>query len=129
MNIIIGDAQFKVRFGLRLLLEQQPGWRVSGEAEEAQTLLENVLAGRPDLVLLDWELPGMEAEELLTVLRQSCPDLRVISISGKDELRQAALLAGADLFAYKADSPEKLLGMIRGIESGIASGLRNRPSQ
>ena len=113
LNILIGDAQPRVRYGLRLLLEQQPGWRVAGEAEEAQELLEAVQCGCPDLVLLDWELPGMPAQELLTVIRQACPHLRVVFMSGKDEIRQMALQAGADVFAYKADPPEKLLRLIR----------------
>lgn len=115
MNILIGDSQPRVRYGLRLLLEQQPGWRVIGEAEDAQTLLEAVRFGCPDLVLLDWELPGMPAQELLTAIRQACPHLWVIFMSGKDELSQMALQAGADIFAYKADPPEKLLGLIRGL--------------
>ena len=115
LNILIGDAQPRVRFGLRLLLEQQPGWRVAGEAVDAQALIKAVLSSCPDLVLLDWELPGMPARELLAVLRQACPHLGVIFMSGKDELRQAVLQAGADVFAYKADPPEKLLGLIRGL--------------
>jgi DNA-binding NarL/FixJ family response regulator len=127
MNILIGDASPRVRFGLRLLLEQQPGWRVAGEAEEAQALLEEVRCGCPDLVLLDWELPGMPAQELLTVIRQACPHLWVVFMSGKAELRQMALQAGADVFAYKADPPEKLLGLIRGlvVESVDSSPLMN----
>jgi DNA-binding NarL/FixJ family response regulator len=115
LNILIGDAQPRVRFGLRLLLEQQPGWRVAGEAEDVQALLDQIRSGYPDLVLVDWELPGMPANELLTVIRQACPRLWVIFMSGKDELRQSALQAGADVFAYKADPPEKLLGLIRGL--------------
>ena len=113
LNILIGDVQPRVRFGLHVLLEEQPGWRVAGEANDAQTLLDRIRDGCPDLVLLDWELPGMPAEELLATIRRACPDLRVIFMSGKDELRQTALQAGADVFAYKADPPEKLLRLIR----------------
>jgi len=120
LNIMIGDAQPRVRFGLRLLLEQQPGWRVAGEVEDAQALLDEVRGGCPDLVLLDWELPGMPAQELLTAIRQACPHLRVVFMSGKDELRQMALQAGADVFAYKADPPEKLLGLMQGLENGLS---------
>jgi DNA-binding NarL/FixJ family response regulator len=113
MNILIGDAQPRVRFGLRLLFEQQPGWNVEGEVEDAQALLEAVRLGCPDLVLLDWELPGIPAEELLALIRQKCPRLGVVFMSGKLELRSMALLAGADIFAYKADPPEKLLEQIQ----------------
>ena len=124
LNILIGDASPRVRFGLRILLEQQPGWRVVGDAEDAQALLESVRCGCPDLVLLDWELPGMPAQELLTEIRRSCPYMRVIYMSGRDELRQMVLQAGADVFAYKADPPEKLLGLIRGL---IAESVASAP--
>jgi len=113
MNILIGDAQPRIRFGLRLLFEQQPGWNVTGEVDDAQALLDAVRRGCPDLVLLDWELPGIPAEELLALIRQHCPCLGVVFMSGKLELRSMALLAGADIFAYKADPPEKLLEQIR----------------
>jgi DNA-binding NarL/FixJ family response regulator len=114
MNILIGDAQPRVRFGLRLLFEQQPGWNVAGEADDAQALLDAARLGSPDLVVLDWELPGMPAEELLAQIRQQCPRLGVVFMSGKIELRSIALLSGADIFVYKADPPEKLLEQIRG---------------
>ena len=114
MNILIGDAQPRIRFGLRLLFEQQPGWNVAGEVDDAQALLDAVRLGCPDLVLLDWELPGIPAEELLAQIRQQCPCLGVVFMSGKIELRSMVLLAGADIFAYKADPPEKLLEQIRG---------------
>ena len=114
MNILIGDAQLRIRFGLRLLFEQQPGWNVAGEVDNTQALLDAVCRGCPDLVLLDWELPGIPAEELLALIRQQCPCLGVVFMSGRLELRSMALLAGADIFAYKADSPEKLLEQIRG---------------
>ena len=113
MNILIGDAQPRIRFGLRLLFEQQPGWNVAGEVDDAQALLDVVRRGCPDLVLLDWELPGIPAEELLVLIRQQCPCLGVVFMSGKLELRSMALLAGADIFAYKADPPEKILQQIR----------------
>jgi DNA-binding NarL/FixJ family response regulator len=113
LTILIGDAQPRVRFGLHVLLEEQPGWQVAGEAVDAQALLDQIRGGCPDLVLLDWELLGMPAEELLATIRLACPDLRVIFMSHNDELREAALRAGADVFAYKADPPEKLLRLIR----------------
>ena len=114
MNILIGDAQPRIRFGLRLLFEQQPGWNVAGEVDDAQALLDAVRLTCPDLVLLDWELPGIPADELLAQICQQCPRLGVVIMSGKIELRSIALLAGADIFAYKADPPEKLLEQIRG---------------
>ena len=59
MQILLADNQPKVRFGLRVLLERQPGLKVVGEAADAEELLARMEADRPDLVLLGWELPGL----------------------------------------------------------------------
>ena len=77
-HILIADDQPKVRRALRLLLEQELEANVVGEAAEAKDLLAQVAAGCPDLVLLDWGLPGMAAEDLLVALREACPALAVI---------------------------------------------------
>jgi len=95
------------------LLEQQFGWKVIGEAADTQELMEQIHYDRPDLVLHDWELPGMPAEVLLKTLRETYQGLRVISLSGHNELCQVALEAGADAFASKTEPPERLLVHIR----------------
>ena len=59
MQILLADNQPKVRLGLRVLLERQPGFKVVGEAVNAEELLARMEADRPDLVLLGWELPGL----------------------------------------------------------------------
>jgi DNA-binding NarL/FixJ family response regulator len=112
MKICIADGQSRVRYALRILLEQQPGWQVTGEAANARELGERVRCDAPDVVLLDCELPGLPLEALLSALRRARPKLRVISLSGRYELRQAALEAGADAFASKAEPPEKLIHLI-----------------
>jgi len=98
---------------MRVLLERQPGIKVIGEAIDAQDLLVQTEATCPDLILLDWELPGLAAVDSLPALRRVCPDLLVIALSGRPEARRAALAAGADAFASKTDPPERLLGAIR----------------
>ncbi len=115
MRICIADDQARVRFGLRILLEQQPGWQVACEVINAKELLEKIKESYPDLVLLDGDLPGTPTQLLLPTLRELCPNLRVVILSGRPEMQRIALQAGADAFASKAESPEKLLGLIRKI--------------
>jgi len=91
---------------------REPGVRVVGESADAQNLLTQVEASCPDLVLLDWELPGLEANSLLSALRAHCPLLKVIALSGRPEARQAALAAGVDAFVSKGDPPEQLLAAV-----------------
>ena len=116
MRILLADDQSNVRFALRALLERQSGVQVVGEAVNSETLLGQVKAACPDLVLLDWGLPGIAADELLPTLRDACPDLSVIVLSGQPEARRAALAAGADAFVGKTDPPEQLLATIRSIK-------------
>ncbi len=112
MRILLADDQPKVRSALRLLLEQEPEMSVVGEAAEVEDLLAQVEATQPDLVLLDWELPGLQAADLLPTLRSLHPRLKVIALSGRLEARQAALTAGAEAFVSKGDPPERLLAAV-----------------
>jgi DNA-binding NarL/FixJ family response regulator len=109
MRVLLADDQSKVRSALRLLLEQEPGLTVVGEVAETEGLLAQVEATQPDLVLLDWELPGLRSDDRLSALRTLCPRLKVIALSGQPEARRAALAAGADAFVSKGDPPERLL--------------------
>ena len=112
MRVLLADDQTKVRSALRLLLEQEPGLSVVGEAAEAEDLLAQVGTECPDLVLLDWELPDQGGAATLAGLRAARPGLMVIALSGQPEARQAALAAGADAFVSKGDPPERLLAAV-----------------
>mgnify|MGYP006306362753 FL=1 len=111
MDVLLADDQAKVRSALRLVLEHQPDIDVLGEAVNATGLLDWVKAASPDVVLLDWELPGL-SRGVLGKLRALCPTLDIIALSGQPEARQAALAAGVDGFVSKGDPPEKLLTAI-----------------
>jgi DNA-binding NarL/FixJ family response regulator len=120
MRVFLADDQPKVRSALRLLLEQEPGLCVVGEAAEAEDLLAQLKATRPDLMLLDWELPGLSptnsvrsGKQLVSVLHVFYPNLRVIALSGRPEACQAAVAAGVDAFVSKGDPPERLLATLR----------------
>ncbi len=115
MKIGIADPQGRVRYSLRILLEQHPGWMVVGEAADCNALFEMLSSNSPDLLLLDWDLPNQMPETMLRLLRTQYPGPKIIVMSGRQELQQTALQAGADAFASKADSPEKLLTVIRSL--------------
>jgi DNA-binding NarL/FixJ family response regulator len=112
MRILLADHRHKVRFALRALLEQQPDLKVVGEAADAEELLALTEETCPDLVLVDWELPGLTANDHLSALRRVCPDVFLLALSGRVKAREAALGAGADAFVSKGDPPERLLAAI-----------------
>jgi DNA-binding NarL/FixJ family response regulator len=111
MRILVADPQAQVRFALRVLLEQQPGLEVVGEAASAGDLLARAAHHCADLVLLDWNLAGTTAG-LLPALRRGCPGVGIIVLSGRPETREAALAAGADAFVSKGNPPEHLMAAI-----------------
>jgi DNA-binding NarL/FixJ family response regulator len=116
MKIGIADSQGRVRFSLRVLLEQQPGWMIVGEAEDDHELFELLHGDPPDLLLIDYDLSDMPVKQLLRLLRVQSPQIQVIMMSGKQELCKAAIMAGADAFACKTESAEKLLRLICALE-------------
>lgn len=112
MRILIADDQPKVRFALRVAIERQPGSKIVGEATDAADLIAQARTFAPDLLLLDWDLPGLLASDLIRELRHICPNLRVIVLSEKSELAPTALASGANAFVSKAEPPEHLLSAI-----------------
>lgn len=108
MRIVIADGEAKVRFALRVLLQQRPFYQVVAEVDDAHTLLTQIAATHPDLLLLDWKLPGLQAVASLSELRAENPHLFIVVISGRPEYQQAALADGADAFVSKIDPPERL---------------------
>lgn len=112
MRILLADDQSRVRFALRALLSKHPGIEIVGEAVDAQELLDQAQTLCPDLVLMDWSLPGLPQVDLLRRLRQACPSAVIIVLSGRLEARPASLQAGADAFVSKVDPPARLLEAI-----------------
>ena len=125
MHILLADDQPEVRSALRLLLENESWMGEVDEAVDAQDLLNQVKATFPDLVLLDWELPGLQSEHkscliscssiTIAGLRSISPRSKVIVLSGRLEARTEALNAQADFFVSKGDPPDVLLATLRKI--------------
>jgi DNA-binding NarL/FixJ family response regulator len=127
MRVLLADDQAWLRSAVRLVLEQEPDIEVVGEAAEVYVLLSTAEAMRPDLVLLDWELPGVSTDSgsvrLLGILRHCCPHVTVIVLSGRPEAGALALDAGADYFVSKADPPDSLLSAVRNVRRAQSSPL------
>ena len=113
MRILLADDQPKVCSALRLLLEQEADTIVLVEVGNSKELLAAVERDCPDLLLLDWELPGGKGAELIPALRAQCPELVIIALSSRPEARQAALKLGADDFVSKGSLPQEVVAALR----------------
>ena len=112
MKILLADDNPEVRSALRLLLEQEPLMAIVTEAANIQTLRGHLIKNCPNVVLLDWELPGLHNSDFLMTIRTHCPETRIIALSSKFEARQQALTARVDAFVSKAEPPEQILSTV-----------------
>ncbi len=109
VRVLLADDQMKVRSALRLLIEQELAFNVVGEAGAADELLRGILTAYPQVVLLDWELPGLPDQHKLDSMHLIDPQLKVIALSGQPEARKQALADGVDLFVSKSDPADGVL--------------------
>lgn len=113
MRVLLADDHTWVRWALRTAIGEEPGLTVVGEVSEAENLLSQTQALQPDLILLEWELTGRAADDLLSALRALDSQIGVIVLSQRTESEQAALAAGADGFVLKANGSDHLLAALR----------------
>jgi CheY-like chemotaxis protein len=113
VRVMLADGRPEVRSALRLLVEQHGGMTILAEAAEPGELLCQARIACPDVLLLDCDLPGIRVKDFLHRLRSFCPRVRVVAMSSRPEMRQAAVSGGADDFVCKTDPPEKLLAVLR----------------
>jgi DNA-binding NarL/FixJ family response regulator len=115
MRVFLADADQKLRWALRAAIEELPGLVVVGESGESNGLLAQVGALSPDVILLEWELPGRPAVSLLRQLRAANEHCRVIVLSRDPNRSLSAQRAGADACLSKADPPERFLAALMGL--------------
>jgi DNA-binding NarL/FixJ family response regulator len=115
MRVLLADDQVAVRSALRLLLEQEADFQVVGETADSTELLLAIEQKGPELVLLDWELPGLPPVQLLRLLRYERPSLKIIAMSSRPEAERLVLDAGAQAFLSKSELPERVLSIIRSL--------------
>ncbi len=111
-RILLADDNHTPRSALALLLEARLGARIVGQVSSMESLLCEAAATLPDIIILDWELPGAPRPGRIAALRQTSPRSRIIVSSARPE--SASQVADADAFFYKTDPPEVILRVIQG---------------
>jgi DNA-binding NarL/FixJ family response regulator len=119
MRILIADDEANVRSALRLLLEHEKDLLVVAEATGIADLFSLNHTTKPHLLLLDWEMAGIETAKVAASLQILFPGLLIVALSSRPEARQAALAAGARAFVSKGDPAERLLETIRQLRLAV----------
>ncbi len=120
MRILVVDDHPILRRGLSMVIDQEPDLMVAGEAENAQIALEKIEALKPDIVIVDISLPGVDGIELLKTIKLRHKDLPALVVSMHDEFlfAERALRAGARGYIMKQEAVENVLTAIRKVLNG-----------
>jgi len=122
ISILLADDQSMLRLGFRLVLEADAGMRVVGEAGDGRTAVSMTGALRPDVVLMDVRMPGMNGIEATRQIVAAGTTTRVLILTtfDLDEYAYEGLRAGASGFLLKDVPPGELLSAVRAVASGDA---------
>jgi DNA-binding NarL/FixJ family response regulator len=120
IRVVVADDQALVRGGFRLILQTQPDIEVVGEAANGREAVASAQELRPDVILMDIRMPGMDGLEATRRLMttQNPPRVLILTTFDLDEYVYDALRAGASGFLLKDVRPEQLADAVRAVATG-----------
>mgnify|MGYP003440396290 FL=1 len=120
--VLLVDDDALVRAGLRMILSSSEEMEVVGEAADGADAVAATQAHRPDVVLMDIRMPGMDGIAATSALRRlaSPPHVIVLTTFQADEHVMSALRAGADGFLLKDTAPAEIVDAVRHVAAGAA---------
>ena len=122
IRVLLCDDQALVRGGFRMILETQPDLEVVGEAGNGADAVELARQLKPDIVLMDIRMPGLDGIEATRRTMLASPGTRVMMLTtfGEDGYVWQAMKAGASAFLLKDAPPEELAAAVRTVARGDA---------
>ncbi|MFF8399987.1 response regulator [Streptomyces sp. NPDC016172] len=122
IRVLVVDDEALVRAGLRMILEPADDIEVVGEASDGSEAVTAVARHRPDVVLMDVRMPGMDGLTALKELRRATNPPRIIMLTtfDLDDYVHTALRGGAAGFLLKDTSPRDLAAAVRTVAEGSA---------
>jgi DNA-binding NarL/FixJ family response regulator len=117
LRLLIVDDHAVVRRGVRALLESHAGWEVSGEATTGREAVEEARRLRPDIVVMDLSLPGLNGLDAARQILQDAPgtEILVLTMHHSEELARDVLQAGARGYVLKRDADEDLIAAVESL--------------
>jgi DNA-binding NarL/FixJ family response regulator len=130
MRVLIADDQVWLRSALRLLLEHETDVEVVGEVGSANSLQSTIARVHPDLLFLDWQLPGLDTngarQRMTQRLHVMHPELFIIALTD-DDRTQSCLTLGADALVNRAEPPDRIVTTLRQAAAKLCH-MNSRPS-
>ena len=116
-RLLIVDDHEIFRRGLRALLEPSSEWQICGEAVDGLDAIAQCKSLKPDIVVLDVSMPGLNGLEAARRIKQEKPEPQIVIITQHDspQIRSAALEAGAQAFVTKSAVGSELVSALRNL--------------
>jgi DNA-binding NarL/FixJ family response regulator len=117
MQIVIADDHELVRKGLRTVLENQPDWKVCGEAVNGRQAVELAKKLQPDVIVMDVTMPELNGLEATRQIRKALPkaEVLILTMHESEQLVREVLAAGAHGYILKADTSRLLVSAIEAL--------------
>jgi DNA-binding NarL/FixJ family response regulator len=142
LRILLADDHATVRQGLKLLIDSQPDMTVVAEAADGDGALREAKVVKPDIVVMDISMPGMNGLVATRMLKRVLPDVAIVALTRHDDETyvEELLRAGASGYVLKQSAPMEFLQAIRAVAARgvyldpamtahVADGLLARPRE
>ena len=118
LRIFVADDHEVVRRGICALLTSHPGWQVCGEAGDGGEAVEKIRELKPDIVVLDIGMPGLNGLEAARQILRGRTDqkIAILSITDSEHVIQEALRAGAKAYILKSDAAKDLITAVEALQ-------------
>jgi DNA-binding NarL/FixJ family response regulator len=131
LRVLLADDHVTVRHGLKLLIDSQPDMKVVSEASDGNTAVQRTLDLKPDVIVMDISMPGMNGLVATRKLKASQSGTAIVTLTrhGDDAYLQELLRAGVSGYVLKQSAPSELLQAIRAAAAGgqyLDSSLTSR---
>jgi DNA-binding NarL/FixJ family response regulator len=133
VRVLLADDHAIVRQGLKLLIDSQQDMAVVGESADGNGVLEQAAALKPDIIVIDISMPGMNGLVATRTLKRAQPDVTIVALTRHDDdtYLNEMLRAGVSGYVLKQSAPVQLLQAIRAVAAGgvyLDPGMTSRAS-
>lgn len=120
IHVALVEDEDEIRGLLEMIIDRSPGFSCRHVFKDCESAIEAIITARPDVVLMDIQLPGITGIEGIKILKEALPetDFIMLTIRDEEEIVFQSLCAGATGYLLKETPPVKLLAAIKEVREG-----------